>query len=485
MCSGPAWKREVVPDHKFDFIDVREFHSKEFGIRARYLFLYGMVLKSFLVYMSDIFTATTMLTTNDWSNQIQKSCDKNTATVNGCVVIPFTVAKWLFVGCIIFSFLLLGYEGRKAKKIIASRDISYSFTNVMTHNYYSLRSYDHFCLFCTISNSTKKKDDFAFFVFFTFKGWKRLLLADGPRQSINALTLYGFYLSKLHDGPVFDLKKYSDSFITSALIITTLFTVLVFALSMVLLIAAGICYVPLLCYIQGNLKEYCCHKVDKRIAELIKRKNKQRLAKQAILAKKEAAGDFSHLKNKKGEIVGNILPQPTLPNVSVDDDNTADMRMRQGPYASSTPAPDWQSDYKVNVDYASSMRPEYPDYPPPMPEYQPYSHIQPQGTYAAYGQSVSTLPQDELVYDKYDAESDYGSTAHLPYGAAPFAQGHQRDYSHVSGNNSYPHANSNAIPMSDAYSGYSRQDDDSSRHDMRYGQSGAQGGYDNHSGYAS
>lgn len=24
--------------------------------------------------------------------------------------------------------------------------------------------------------------------------------------------------------------------------------------------------VPLLCYIQGNLKEYCCHKVDKRCA---------------------------------------------------------------------------------------------------------------------------------------------------------------------------------------------------------------------------
>ena len=27
-------------------------------------------------------------------------------------------------------------------------------------------------------------------------GWKRLLFADGPRQSINALTLYSFYLSQ-------------------------------------------------------------------------------------------------------------------------------------------------------------------------------------------------------------------------------------------------------------------------------------------------
>jgi len=81
----------------------------------------------------------------------------------------------------------LAYEARKSKKIIASRDISFAFTNVMAQNYYSLRmsqqssdqyssltggsgSYDHFCFFCHIEDSTKKKDDFAFFIFFTFKG---------------------------------------------------------------------------------------------------------------------------------------------------------------------------------------------------------------------------------------------------------------------------------------------------------------------------
>ena len=81
----------------------------------------------------------------------------------------------------------MAYEARKSKKIIASRDISYAFTNVMANHYYSLRkslsnfinnciihpirlgSYDHFCFFDHISNSTKKKDEFAFFIFFTFK----------------------------------------------------------------------------------------------------------------------------------------------------------------------------------------------------------------------------------------------------------------------------------------------------------------------------
>jgi hypothetical protein len=37
----------------------------------------------------------------------------------------------------------LAYEARKSKKIIASRDISFAFTNVMAQNYYSLRMSQH------------------------------------------------------------------------------------------------------------------------------------------------------------------------------------------------------------------------------------------------------------------------------------------------------------------------------------------------------
>ena len=33
------------------------------------------------------------------------------------------------------------------------------FTNVMSQNWYSMRSYDHFCFFSQIDNSKKKKDE--------------------------------------------------------------------------------------------------------------------------------------------------------------------------------------------------------------------------------------------------------------------------------------------------------------------------------------
>lgn len=89
-----------------------------------------------------------------------------------------------------------------------------------------------------------------------FPGWKRLLLADGPRQSINALTLYAFYLSKSSTGAWYDIGNYfaGNDLVTTALTISTAFTVLVFAGSLLLLVIAGVCYIPLLCHIQGNLK---------------------------------------------------------------------------------------------------------------------------------------------------------------------------------------------------------------------------------------
>lgn len=95
-------------------------------------------------------------------------------------------------------------------------------------------------------------------------GWKRLLLADAPRQVINGLTLYSF-------GKAFnfttDVSKYIDgSVIRAIILVTMIFTVVIWIGSFILLLIAAFMYIPLLCYIQGNLKEYCCHKIDKRCA---------------------------------------------------------------------------------------------------------------------------------------------------------------------------------------------------------------------------
>jgi len=248
-----------------------------------------------------------------------------------------------------------------------------------------------------------------------------LLLSDGPRQTINALTLYSIYLAKKGDRPWYDVSKYfsNNSLSTSALTVTTFFTFVIFAGSLLLLIVAGIFYIPLLCYIQGNLKEYVCHKVDKRIAEVIKRRNKERLVKAAALAKKEAMGDFSHLKNKKGELIAQPLPQPTLPNLSVDDDADDASSLRREPSNAMTKEYYYGSDNK-------SLAPSYHTHPgtmdyqldyPPMPAYNHgYSSQQAPGSYAQFNPSMATFDDDPQVYD-----DDYSSTLHLPAAAAPLA----------------------------------------------------------------
>lgn len=312
-CGKATWKREEVADHKFDFIDVRDYYSNTFFTRLRYMWVFIMVGKAFAVYVADIYTAITLLAFHKFNGSIYSRVE---ADKDNPLRVPFDYGRWIFTGCIIFSFCLLAYEAHKARAVVRSRDISYAYTNVMANDYYSIRSYDHFCFFCQINNSKKKKDELAFFIFFTFKGWKRLLVADGPRQVINALTL--FALARAANFSTDLYQYYEGNYFTAAMLLTMLFTVVIFAGSAVLLILACLMYLPLICYIQGNLKEYCCHKIDKRISELVQKKKKQRLGKYAAIARAEAAGDFSHLMNKRGIIVGQKMVQPTLPKLDVD-----------------------------------------------------------------------------------------------------------------------------------------------------------------------
>ena len=120
-------------------------------------------------------------------------------------------------------------------------------------------------------------------------------------------------------------------------------------------------------------------------------------------------GDYSHLKNKKGELIAKPLPQPTLPNLSVDDDDTS-MKTR-------VPAP---SVYTQDSYYYKGDKSLPSDYPP-MPAYSPYpNHKDP--PYAPYSPSSATLSYDGVPYpppQKYD--DDYESTVNLAAAAAPFA----------------------------------------------------------------
>jgi len=125
---------------------------------------------------------------------------------------------------------------------------------------------------------------------------------------------------------------------------------------------------------------------------VIKRRQKQRLADAARLAKKEAMGDYSHLKNKKGELIAKPLPQPTLPNLSIDDDEPTEV---------------------ASIDPSAPSYYSRDDYLPPMPSYLPYP-----GQYP-YNPSAATLEDPPYAQPMYDDEIE---NAHLASSAAPFAR---------------------------------------------------------------
>lgn len=89
----------------------------------------------------------------------------------------------------------------------------------------------------------------------TTVGWKRILLGDLPRQIINAIALVAFYHSRVNDGPIFDIDKYTNGdVVMGALLVAMLTTVFLCAMDLAKLACAGMLYLPLLCHIQGNLK---------------------------------------------------------------------------------------------------------------------------------------------------------------------------------------------------------------------------------------
>ncbi|CEP19849.1 hypothetical protein [Parasitella parasitica] len=336
MCSGnknkgPKWKREIVKDHKFDFVDIDEFYDPSCPMRTSYVFMFVLMLKGFLVYVADLWTAVSLLVIGN-------------SSINADASIPPDVAKWIFLGAILISFVLLFWDIRKARGIVESRDISYAFFSVIANRWYSANDYKYFCLFGKINRSRKQFDSIAFFVFFTLKGWKKLLLAEAPRQVINVVTLKTIIPKwiQINDGLIISNDGLGKNTVQRIMTGTMIFSTAIFAISFFLLCAAAVIYIPVLCHIQGNLKEYCCHKVDKRIAELLRKQAKLRI-------EKNKKGRNYKNSSKKEDIEMESLPEPTLPRVGMNNLSS------QTEYRSETPIQYYQQPYQQQPSFTGSI----------------------------------------------------------------------------------------------------------------------------------
>lgn len=199
--------------------------------RLRYSFIFLQTLKSILVYMADIGILIIMITAAQELSRILAGdstesctsslkitmyigdlqiCTQSFGTLDKdsiSVLIPIPARFGIVFGSMFFSFLLLAIEWRKGRRIVRSRDISYALTSTVAYRYYCIQSYAHFCFFRKIRNSRRLLDMLAFYVFFTFKNWKRLLLAEFPRQMIYAFFLYDIVRAQMKVFPWYSFTR--------------------------------------------------------------------------------------------------------------------------------------------------------------------------------------------------------------------------------------------------------------------------------------
>ncbi|EGF83407.1 hypothetical protein BATDEDRAFT_34164 [Batrachochytrium dendrobatidis JAM81] len=453
-CCEPAkWKREEIADHKFDYVDVDDFVEDSPMAKFSYSFVFLFTLKSILVYMADLGVLVLLLQSGAVTSLFDSA--NNSTNINGLPSTPSgnalfcdgtnepssSAGQWVknnphiiigvIAASIALSFILLLFEWKKAMAIIRSRDISYAFTSTVAYRYYTIRSFPHYCVFSQIQNSRKTTDIVAFFVFFRFKGWKRLLLAEFPRQFLNAISILVtldsctkkdfqndfllFRLGKAY-GSAMQLSGSEANTKKATLILSTI-TVTIWIFSAISLLLAFFMYIPLLCTIRGNLKEYCVHKIDKRIGELLRRKSRKRIMEARKAEMKEIEANRRRIgaggESKTTPPVG-LSQRPTLPDIDVDLDSTySGSYMRKN--VTNPP-----SSYS-NINPRSYGEAPYPLQPPP----HIVGYTTAPSAYSSHAPSVqqsqtpSQYPRPRVVseyaYSPAPAAGPYGgSAAHIP-----------------------------------------------------------------------
>ncbi|KAJ1965121.1 Potassium transporter [Dispira parvispora] len=301
------WKREVINDHKFEYIDVNDFTRKGIRIGLGYAWIFILVIKATLVYVADLYTAVSLFFVDKLYASQQSIYNDNGLKDY------FKYLRWVFLASIVCSYGLLFWEMRKARRILASRDIAYAYTSPLVYRYLCVISYPHYCFFCEIDRHRRTKDDLAFFVFFTLKSWKRVLFAESPRQVVSGIALVtkAITAAQKKNTKWFSLSTYGKDTATQMSFLVMLFTFAIYFISLMIMLVAFIIYIPLIINIQGNLKEYCCHKVDKRIAEILRKYSKRRIAKERM----NQSTCFSETKCSSDAGDSSVRGKPTLPKI--------------------------------------------------------------------------------------------------------------------------------------------------------------------------
>ncbi|KAI0602167.1 hypothetical protein F4775DRAFT_306172 [Biscogniauxia sp. FL1348] len=289
-CGTSRKQVEIRPEQKWDAISLRDFKSTSCFTPFAYGYLYFSLILSVAVYGVDTFTAINLLAFNTWSSSIEPT-----------QLVPFDVSKWIFSICIIASFVNLGFEHLRALRVMKRGSVAECYLDNLAVRLESTRfgegqGWRRFLVFAELTKSKKGAEYVALFTYFSFQSWIRVIFCSGPRQVVNALTLYAVYTSNLIPTDVSSVESTLGSFFgkleslakdnTQQAVILSgmLFTLVVWVFAVLFLLIGVMFYVFFLWHYiprqDGGLHGYCERKINKRLMRIVTAKVNKAIAKE-------------------------------------------------------------------------------------------------------------------------------------------------------------------------------------------------------------
>ncbi|ODV82068.1 uncharacterized protein CANTADRAFT_133253 [Suhomyces tanzawaensis NRRL Y-17324] len=265
----------------FDIIDVDSFHNVRAKTVLAYLWEWFLMILSWVLLGTDIYTCLSILVFHHWSSKEYQPYE-------------YSVAKWIFTGCIIFEFCLLLYHWIWAIHTYRTRNIALNYVNSIAKNMYTVRSYNYFCLFHLI----ERVDHFDWSCFYCLEQMDQalqILIADAPRQVINFLTLRYYATGGEKDNNILgNIEHIATTNLTLSIILSFMcVSVVIFAFFFLKFLYGVILFLPIKSKLRKkghkSLKKYCCKVVNDTVKMLVIKhhKSKRELLDKGILDTKD------------------------------------------------------------------------------------------------------------------------------------------------------------------------------------------------------
>jgi hypothetical protein len=208
------------------------------------------------------------------------------------------------------------FEAIRGIRIFRTGNISLTYTNPFARTLRSTTSYKRYCLLNEI-NPTGGFQKMAFYTFFTLHSSKKLIIADSPRQVINALTLWSAL--KVDTNFWDTLKEISTENRNEALILYGMvisFFIWIFFITQ--LFFAIVFMIPVYYNILKkmnlqSLRQFVCITVDKTVNRLARKYQKESL--------KQRTNEYKNKVTYRS--VDNLIEKPKIPDLKSKSSETS------------------------------------------------------------------------------------------------------------------------------------------------------------------